>query len=153
MLKVGYRYVYEDVDRHGNVRLYVWRGKGHRKVRLKSRLNSPDFDSEYRAALAANTAPSSKASNDPTKLPVPDTYRHLCTAYMASAEFARLSPRTQRVRRGIDGRRGHQPLLHAVWFALRTLRAERSLRRRALVPAGAEQDQAKKRLQQSHELA
>lgn len=101
MLKIGYRYVYEDVDRHGNVRVYVWRGKGHRKIRLKSRLHSPNFDTEYRTALAASTAPRTKVCNDPTKLPVPGTYRHLCTAYMASVEFARLSPCTQRVRRGI----------------------------------------------------
>ena len=46
MLK-RYRFVYQDMDRHGNLRLYVWRGKGHRKVRLRAGLDFPGFDAEY----------------------------------------------------------------------------------------------------------
>ena len=36
-MQIKYRYVYEDVDRHGNVRLYFQRGKGQRKVRITAR--------------------------------------------------------------------------------------------------------------------
>lgn len=33
-VKIRYRYVYEDVDRHGNVRVYFW-SRPARKVRIK----------------------------------------------------------------------------------------------------------------------
>src|SRR5262245_11328461 len=39
--------VYEDVDRHGNVRTYSWRGKGHRKVRIHEKPGSEEFDKRY----------------------------------------------------------------------------------------------------------
>ena len=100
MLK-RYRYVYEDVDRHGNPRLYVWRGKGHRKVRLRAGLDAPGFDTEYRAALARSSAEAPAPTNDRLKPAVADTYRWLCTEYLSSAEFKQLNPRTQRVRRSI----------------------------------------------------
>jgi hypothetical protein len=55
-VNVKFRYIYEDVDRHGNVRIYFWRGKGHRKVRLREKVGSPDFHREYQALAAANAA-------------------------------------------------------------------------------------------------
>src|SRR5262249_49078846 len=42
-------YIYEDVDHHGNVRIHFWRGKGHRKVRLREKAGSPEFHREYQA--------------------------------------------------------------------------------------------------------
>jgi len=39
--------VYEDVDRHGNVRTYCWRGKGHRKVRIYENPGSEEFNKRY----------------------------------------------------------------------------------------------------------
>ena len=54
-VNVKYRYVYEDVDRHGNVRIYFWRGIGHRKIRLNEKVGSPEFHrylvTEYGAAF------------------------------------------------------------------------------------------------------
>ena len=38
-MNVKFRYIYEDVDRHGNVRIYFWRGKGHRKCACERRLD------------------------------------------------------------------------------------------------------------------
>jgi hypothetical protein len=50
---VKYRYLYEDVDRHGNVRIDFWRGKGHRKVRLREKVGSTEFHREYQALTTA----------------------------------------------------------------------------------------------------
>lgn len=46
VVEVKFPYVYEDVDRHGNVRVYFWR-KGCRKVRLREVLGSPEFVARY----------------------------------------------------------------------------------------------------------
>jgi hypothetical protein len=48
-----YRYLYEDVTRHGQVRLYFWRGAGHRKIRIKEPRGTPEFGARSRATLAA----------------------------------------------------------------------------------------------------
>ena len=101
MFKVELRYLYEDVSRHGQVRLYVWRGKGTCKVRIRSAPGSVEFAAEYEAALALSQTPRAAPTNDPLKTPVPNTWRWLCVGYMQSAEFKALDPRTQRVRRGI----------------------------------------------------
>ena len=53
MVSVKYPYVYEDVDRHGNVRLYFWR-KGQRKVRIRERPGSDEFAAQYRVLLDAS---------------------------------------------------------------------------------------------------
>ena len=34
---IEFRHVHEDIDRHSNVRIYFWRGKGHRKVRIREK--------------------------------------------------------------------------------------------------------------------
>ena len=57
-VKIRIKYVVEDTDRHGNVRLYLRRDG--RKVRLRGPLGSPDFWADYHAALA-DPAPEPKA--------------------------------------------------------------------------------------------
>jgi len=89
------RYVYEDTDRHGNVRRYFWRGKGHKKVRLKTEPGTPEFAAEYAQALSGTIG------DKPSSQIAPRSWRWLCTKYMGSREFARLDPSTQRVRRKI----------------------------------------------------
>lgn len=95
------KYIVEDTDRHGNVRVYL-RKPGHPKVRLTSETGTQEFLDEYRAALTGNT-------KQPASLPLDrrgnkGTFKWLCEQYFASAEFKRLSPRTQYVRRRIlDG--------------------------------------------------
>ena len=54
------RYLVEDTDRHGNVRLYV-RRPGHRKIRIFSPPQLPSFWDEYSAALKG------VAASDPRK--------------------------------------------------------------------------------------
>ncbi len=87
-------YVYEDRDRHGNVRVYFWRGKGFRKTRLKAERGTPEFAEEYKRALQGKAE---QAVDGITPL----TWRWLCVQYMGSRAFRKLDPRTQRVRRGI----------------------------------------------------
>ena len=91
------RFVHEDVDRHGNVRIYFWRGKGHKKIRIRERPGTAEFRRAYNAALTGQT----ETIASKTKPLTTNTFRWLCVQYFGSAEFKQLDPRTQRVRRGI----------------------------------------------------
>ena len=92
------KYVVEDTDRHGNVRIYL-RKPGHAKVRLKSEIGTQEFLDEYRAAFdgALPKAPDAIIARRGSK----GTLKWLCEQYYVSAEFKRLSSRTQYVRRRI----------------------------------------------------
>jgi len=94
---VKYRYVYEDVDRHGNVRLYFWRGKGHRKIRIREHMNTAAFHAAYQAALAASEAVQEPVPEDKRVKPL--TYRWLCEQFFVSADFKQLDEKTQHTRR------------------------------------------------------
>ncbi len=97
-MKIRLRYVVEDVDRHGNIRLY-FRRKGQPKVRLPGPIGSPEFLSAYKAAVAGELK-----ATDPVKGRKPlerISIRWLCAEYFQSAAFKHLDPRTQKVRRGI----------------------------------------------------
>ena len=97
MVDIRLKYVSEDVDRHGNVRIYL-RRPGHPKIRLRGLPGSAEFQKAYAEAL------------DRTRLgraPVQDGKRPqgslawLCMKYFGSAEFKQLDQRTQYVRRRI----------------------------------------------------
>lgn len=93
------RYVHEDVDRHGNVRVYFWRGKGHRKIRIREMPGTATFREAYIAASAQDTAtPAQGISQTCISAPRPGTWRWLCLQYFASGEFLQLGPQTRRVR-------------------------------------------------------
>ncbi|MBR9970875.1 tyrosine-type recombinase/integrase [Magnetospirillum sulfuroxidans] len=94
-MKLRLKYVVEDVDRHGNVRVYVRRNG--RKKRLLAEIGSPEFVVEYRAAIAALEG-EVKAADAPTSQ---GSLRWLIEKYYECAEFKRLDDRTRRVRRGI----------------------------------------------------
>ncbi len=89
-----YRYVVQDRDRHGNVRTYL-RRPGQPKVRLFQEPGTPEFDQEYRDAIATRAGPK---QNSKTTI-LPGSLRALCVAYFRSAEAKRLEPRTLHVRR------------------------------------------------------
>lgn len=99
MVKVRIKYVHEDTDRHGNVRLYFNKRGLARKIRLPGPIGSPEFWEAYRAAAAGERPPEHR----PVKavLPSSDSLRWLCIRYFGSAEFKKLGPRTRYVRRGI----------------------------------------------------
>jgi hypothetical protein len=88
------------VDRHGNVRIYFWRGIGHRKIRFYEKVGSPEFHRAYQAAVAA-TAATSATSHAKPRQPTPNTYRWLCLKFFASTDFKLLDPKTQHVRRQV----------------------------------------------------
>src|SRR5215469_4911126 len=93
-----YRYIVEDTDRHGNVRLY-FRRKGEPKVRLRETPGTTSFDQEYARAYRNEVR---RASG--LKRPGPataGTLRWLCEQYYGSAAFRALAISTRKVRRGI----------------------------------------------------
>src|SRR5215469_9049187 len=92
-----YRYIVEDVDRHGNVRIY-FRRKGQPKIRLRERPGTEAFDAEYQRAFRGEVRPPLSNQHTPA---MPGTMRWLCEQYYPSAAFQSLSPSTRKVRRGI----------------------------------------------------
>ena len=107
MVKINFAYVHRDVDRHGNVRLYFRRRKGEQKIRIRAAPGTPAFQAEYDAARAVAESAAwriedtTESSSPQLSLPKQGTYRLLCVQYFSSADFRRLDPRTQRVRRSI----------------------------------------------------
>jgi integrase len=91
-----YRYIAEDVDRHGNVRIY-FRRKGQRKIRLTEVPGTVAFDAEYQRAFSGALKPPTNQHS----AAMPGTMRWLCEQYYASAAFQSLAPSTRKVRRGI----------------------------------------------------
>jgi integrase len=83
----------EDRDRHGNIRTY-YRVKGRRKVRLRGTPWTPEFMAAYDAAKGAAAEPLRKSGI------AAGTWRWLCIKYFIEcADYRRLDPRTQHVRR------------------------------------------------------
>ncbi|WP_291733737.1 site-specific integrase [Leisingera sp. F5] len=96
-MKFRLKYVVEDTDRHGNVRLY-YRRHG-RKTRLRGPIGSPEFLADYRRVAASQDASKDTATKAARVLP--RSIRWLCVQYYKSAMFKELDPRTQKVRRSI----------------------------------------------------
>jgi hypothetical protein len=93
MVRVRFRFVIEDVDRHGNVRIY-FRRRGEPKVRLPGLPGSDEFMSAYEDALR-RTDPTRKAVN---RLQV-GSFGYLCRQYFTSQTFAALDKSTRQWRR------------------------------------------------------
>ncbi len=91
------KYLVEDVDRHGNVRLYVRRHG--RKVRIRETPGTDEFLAAYRAALGSLV--SGRSDNRSSHPTAPGSLRWLVECYYGSAEFGRLGESTRRARRGI----------------------------------------------------
>lgn len=91
------KYLYEDVDRYGQVRIY-FRRKGKRKVRLKQQLGSEAFVEEYKAAFAGIApAVTQKLVRVPASI---TSLRWLVERYYDESEdFSLLDERTKYVRR------------------------------------------------------
>ena len=91
-----YKYAYEDMDRHGNVRVYFCID-GKQKIRLREQPGSEAFDREYRHAFRGEASPARierRATGD-------GTMRWLCERYYVAPAFTGLGPDTRRVRRRI----------------------------------------------------
>ncbi|MBB6251395.1 tyrosine-type recombinase/integrase [Nitrospirillum iridis] len=100
---VKLKYLVEDVDRHGKVRIYL-RRRGHLKVLLTATPGTPEFMAQYRAALegkAPERAPRRKGKPAPGETAAaPGTFRALVERYYATGAFRnQLDPGTQKARR------------------------------------------------------
>ncbi len=91
------KYCTEDVDRHGNPRIY-FRRPGQKKIRLKGIPFSEPFMEAYRLALDGKLQSEPSAKRGKAK---PDTVRWLVEEYLGSAYFLDRcpAPRTRQVRR------------------------------------------------------
>ncbi|MGV6850201.1 MAG: tyrosine-type recombinase/integrase [Marinibacterium sp.] len=98
-MKMRLKYIVEDTDRHGNVRLY-YRRPGQPKVRLPNEMGSPAFLAAYRKAAAGPAKPNTTMGHSIGSV-APTSLRWLCVEYYKSAMFRELDPRTQKVRRSI----------------------------------------------------
>ena len=88
-MRIDLKYLTQDYDRHGNLRLYV-RFKG-RKVRLRAPPDSLEFADAYQAALKSIEAGLKQAAQ-----PQHATLGWLVREYEASFAFQKKSPRDQR---------------------------------------------------------
>jgi hypothetical protein len=96
-MKIRLQYVIEDVDRFGNVRIYV-RQPGRRKVRIREMPGTDAFMAAYLAAMAGEAV-----SERPLSLTInhakSGSFSRLCLAYYATAEWKRLDLGTRDWRR------------------------------------------------------
>lgn len=103
---IHYRYVYEDVTRHGQVRRYFWKGKGHSKIRIEAAPGTEAFSVQYHKLMAGELpekpAKSLRAAEQ--------TWRWLCERYMTSAAWRALEGSTQAVRSRILERTWAEPI-------------------------------------------
>ena len=97
MVDVRFPYVYEDLDRHGNVRVYFWR-KGEKKVRIREPLGSAAFIARYQELINGGVQPGAPAS---CGKPSVGTWRWLCVRYFVSKKFGALDGSTKTTRRRI----------------------------------------------------
>lgn len=124
-VKLELRYLVEDLDRHGNVRIYL-RRPGQPKIRLRARPGTPEFMEEYRKALAGELPPKPRRprADDPRSL------AWLCARYYESAEFKGLADSTRRVRRllldALCGDDGEKPFALLEARHVRAMRDERA---------------------------
>jgi integrase len=87
------QYVYLIPDRHGNSRVYFWRGKGHPRIRITEAIGTAGFLQRYDALLARADSASG------LRRPQARSLYWLFSQYIASSEFRRLEKSTQRERR------------------------------------------------------
>lgn len=147
MVKKHLRYVVEQKDRYGNVRVYFWKRPGPR-IRLHGTFGSEEFMKQYGRCLAEATGALPRTQSHDTRPGTirPGSFRALCVDYFSSAEFrTALDDRTQHVRRRIIEQMLREPvnpsadLLFADVPALKiTSKAVRVLRdRKAETPEAA----------------
>ncbi len=140
---VKLRLIWQDRDRHGNLRTYFAR-RGQRKVRIYETLGTPEFNARYYQILEQSERGELEPKPDKPAI-TPGTLRFLCAQYFNATNFTRLDPSTQRVRRRVLESIRQEPLYQGASevfgdFPLARLDAKslRVLRdRKAKLPAAA----------------
>jgi integrase len=97
-MKLKLKHIVEDVDRHGNVRIYFWRKPGP-KIRIRERSGTQEFARIYHELLQkSETGELAPTSAKPARATA-GSLRWLIEAYCKSTDFrSELDPSTQRVR-------------------------------------------------------
>lgn len=95
---IDLKYCHEEPDRHGNIRVY-FRKRGRKRIRLKQSPGTPAFMEEYEKAMAGRGSDGNVALERREREAKPATLAWLSDRYVASAEFGRLDPATQTMRR------------------------------------------------------
>jgi integrase len=101
-MDVKLKWVYRDRDRHGNVRIYFWRG-ANRKVRIHETPGTPEFSARYHALVDQAQAGLLRrgAARHPLA-PLKDTLGWLVQQYLADCPHYRgLAPIGQRAQAGV----------------------------------------------------
>jgi len=94
------KYLVEDTDRHGNVRIY-YRRVGQPKIRLRGPVGSPEFLTDYQRAATGQVHKQKKKNKAKVRTGQPGTLRWLCTQYFKSPMYQQLDPSTRQARRSI----------------------------------------------------
>ncbi|MTK63090.1 MAG: tyrosine-type recombinase/integrase [Methanobacterium sp.] len=97
-VRINLPYVVQDMDRHGNVRVYVRRHRNGRKKRIKAPIGTAAFMTEYEAALAALAG-----EEKPASVVREGSLRWLCQKYYSAPAFKTelKVERTRTIRRNI----------------------------------------------------
>jgi hypothetical protein len=99
-MEIDLKYLCEDTDRFGNVRLYVRKGKGHPKIRIRALPGTPELFRAYQLALGGVSV--EQPTREPRTPPAPaSSLRWLIEQYYGCAEFKSLGSSTQGVRRAL----------------------------------------------------
>lgn len=144
-MKIRLRFLTEDTDRHGNVRVYFRRGAT--KIRIRDPYPTPAFWAAYNAALEGAKAPA--GAQEPAKPGKPaqnGSLLWLCRRYIAeSSEYKKLDSTTQKRRRSILERLCQEPaseaddtLIGSLPFATMPVSKVRKLRDRVAAATGLE---------------
>jgi integrase len=94
------KYIVEDIDRHGNVRVYFCR-RGQRKIRIHALPDSPEFWEAYAAATQGRPLPPRGKEPRVSPRASEGTLRWLAQAYFSAPEYRCLDSSTQTVRRRV----------------------------------------------------
>lgn len=95
-LTMKLRYVHEDVDRHGNVRVYFWR-KGGPKIRMREKQGSAEFFLRYRELVDGGVQ--TRWLGD--RAPSAGTFGWLVEQFILSPTYKGYRPSTQRMRQRV----------------------------------------------------
>jgi len=98
MARLKIKYVVEDTDRHGNVRLY-FRKRGQPKIRLPGPIGGIAFSEAYERALRGAAVSQRRPARLFDARTKSGTFAWLCWKYFQSFDYSQLSVRTQYVRK------------------------------------------------------
>lgn len=106
MAAIDKKYYYKDQDRHGNWRHYfrqrIPKSKKYRKVRLNEKLDTPEFEDEFRAALENRPYKTVVSKRPPPPRVQTDSFRWLVEEYYRKClTFIAYDEETKKVRRNI----------------------------------------------------